>query len=214
MKSLIATSAIVAMMGSPALADIPSLGETMSHLLVTLFQNQIYVTLETPTMATVLMQDNIGTFSDGAEVLNNQGYNGQFGWLANGFISLPPSSGIFVRTVSSSPHLSVFEQGSFDEILGTGESAETWQWGGSMTHNWYSTDVHGVHHASYEVFVGDLSGNPRDGFQSGLISLNFEYGLDLSDRIGAKGGSIHATPAPSALSLLALGSLLGVRRRR
>lgn len=186
----------------------------MSHLLVTLFQNQIFVTLESPSMSTVIMQDNPGTFTGAPSVLNDLGYNGQFGWMANGFISLPPSSGIFVRTTSSSPHLSVFEQGSFDEILGTGNSPEIWQWDGTMTHNWYATDVYGSHRALYEVFVGDLSGNPLIGYQSGFVNLNFEYGPDLSDRIGSKNAPIHAIPTPSTLSLFVLGSLFGVRRRR
>lgn len=186
----------------------------MSHLLVTLFQNEIFVTFESPSMATVEMQDNAGTFTGNSSVLNDLGYNGQFGWLANGFISLPPSSGIFMRTTSISEHLSVFEQGSYDEIMGTNASSDIWQWDGTMIHNWYATEVHGTHHASYEVFVGDLSGNPLDGFTSGFVDLNFLYGPDLSDRIGSITGSIGAVPAPGALSVLAMGAMIGGRRRR
>lgn len=185
----------------------------MSHLLVTLFQNQIYVTLETPSMATVLMQDNDGSYTGNADALNHQGYNGQFGWLANGFISLPPSSGIFVRTVSSSQHLSVYEQGTFDEILGTGESENVWQWDGTMTHNWYATDTQGVHHASYEVFVGDLAGNPLGAYQPGTVDLVFHYGRDPSHQIGILGGSVHSTPAPGVLSMVGIGAL-GISKRK
>jgi len=201
-------------MGSSALADIPSLGGPMSHLLVTLFQNEIFITFESPSMATVEMQDNAGTFTGSSSVLNDLGYNGQFGWLANGFISLPPSSGIFVRTTSISEHLSVYEQGSYDEIMGTNGSSDIWQWDGTMIHNWYATEVHGTHHASYEVFVGDLSGNPLDGFSSGFVDLNFLYGPDLSDRIGSIAGSVGAVPTPGALSILAMSAVIGSRRRR
>lgn len=205
---------MLATIGSSALADIPTLGGQMSHLLVTLFQNEIFVTFESPPMATVEMQDNAGTFTGNASVLNNLGYNGQFGWLANGFISLPPSSGIFVRTTSISEHLSVFEQGSYDEIMGTNGSPDIWQWDGTMIHNWYATEVHGSHHASYEVFVGDLSGNPLDGYNSGFIDLNFLYGPDLSDRIGSITGSVGTVPAPGALSILVMGTIFGGRRRQ
>ena len=132
------------------------------------------------------MQDNDGDFDGPASVLNGMGYNAQFGWLANGFISLPPSSGIFVRTLSSSPHLRVHEETTFEKILGTGDSSSIWRWDGTMTHNWYSTDTHGPHRARYEVFVGDLSGNPLDGFSSATIDLSFEYGPDLS------GASAHS----------------------
>ncbi len=186
----------------------------MSHLLVTLFQNQIFVTFESPSMSTVTMQDNPGTFTGAPSVLNDLGYNGQFGWMANGFISLPPMSGIFVRTISMSEHLSVFEQASFDEILGTGSSTDTWQWNGTMIHNWYATEAKGPHHASYEVFVGDLAGNPLDGYQSGFIELNFQYGPDLSGRVGSLDQSIRAVPAPGSLLLLAMGSFVGTKRRR
>lgn len=214
MKPFLTTVTIISTFGSPALADIPTLGGSMSHLLITLFQNEIFITLESPNKTTVEMQDNAGTFAGSSSVLNDLGYNGQFGWMANGFISLPPSSGIFVRTMSMSRHLSVFEQGSFDEILGTGDSNNTWQWDGTMTHNWYATDVHGPHRASYEIFVGDLSGNPLDGFQSGFIDLNFQYGPDLSDRVIGLGGNARTIPSPNALSILALGSFTAFKRRR
>ncbi len=201
-----------------ALANSPTLGGPMSHLLVTLFQNQIYLTYESPSLAVVDMQDSSGDFTGGASVLNNSGYNGQFGWLANGFISLPPDSGIFVRTVSISQHLDVYEQGSFSEIMGTHNSEEIWQWNGTMVHNWYSTDTHGTHHASYEVFIGDSNGNPLDGFQSGTIDLNFRYGPDLSGRVGTIGSigeSISGTvPAPASLLPIVSGVLIIRSRRR
>ena len=128
---------------SGAFASSPTLGGPMSHLLVTLFNNEIFLTFESPSMSTVTMQDNTGDFVAGASVLNNNGYNGQFGWLANGFISLPPSSGIFVRTLASSPHLSVYEETTFASILGTDGSDDIWRWDGTMTHNWYSRDTPG-----------------------------------------------------------------------
>lgn len=188
----------------------------MSHLLVTLFQNQVFLSFESPSMSSVTMQDNESDFVGGASVLNGMGYNAQFGWLANGFISLPPSSGIFVRTLSSSPHLNVYEESTFASILGTDDSDELWRWDGTMTHNWYATDTHGPHLARYEVFVGDLAGNPLVGFASGTIDLRFEYGPDLSGRIGTLGGGLVASlPAPGALGSLAIGvCMIGQRRRR
>ena len=199
-----------------AAASTPTLGGPMSHLLVTLFQNQVFLTFESPSMSTVSMQDNDGDFTGGASVLNGMGYNAQFGWLANGFISLPPESGIFVRTLAGSPHLSVYEETTFASILGTDDSSDIWQWDGTMTHNWYSTDTHGSHFARYEVFVGDMLGNPLHGYTSASIDLWFEYPPDLSGRIRAHTGpTIGATPAPGALSTLGLGLMaIGTRRRR
>ena len=206
---------VLAVVSSTAHADIPSLGGPMSHLLVTLFQNQIYVTFESPSMATVEMQDNAGDFVGDASVLNNMGYNGQFGWLANGFISLPSSSGIFIRDLGHSPQLDVFEAETFDPIFGTNGSSTLWQWDGTMTHNWYASQVKGTHWANYEVFVGDLAGNPLDGYQSGFIGLNFTYGQDLSGRIGTLGSpSVGTVPAPGSLSILAAAGFVACRRKR
>lgn len=197
-----------------AAASSPTLGGPMSHLLVTLFQNQVYLSFETPSMSSVEMQDNAGDFVGGASVLNGNGYNGQFGWLANGFISLPPSSGIYVRTLATSPHLNVYEESSFAAILGTEGSDEVWRWDGTMTHNWYSTRFHGPQFARYEVFVGDLEGNALAGYQSATIDLSFEYGPDLSGRIGTLGsGSVQSVPAPGTAALLG-AAFLCVRRRR
>jgi len=199
---------------SGAFASSPTLGGPMSHLLVTLFNNEIFLTFESPSMSTVTMQDNTGDFVAGASVLNNNGYNGQFGWLANGFISLPPSSGIFVRTLASSPHLSVYEETTFASILGTDGSDDVWRWDGTMTHNWYSSDTHGEHLARYEVFVGDLAGNPLDGYTSATIDLRFEYGQDLSGRIGTLGsGLVPPVPAPGTITIMS-ASLICTRRRR
>lgn len=199
---------------SGALASSPTLGGPMSHLLVTLFNNEIILSFESPSMSTVTMHDNAGDFTAGASVLNNNGYNGQFGWLANGFISLPPSSGIFVRTLASSPHLSVYEETTFASILGTDGSDDVWQWDGTMTHNWYSSDTHGEHLARYEVFVGDLAGNPLDGYTSATIDLRFEYGQDLSGRIGTLGsGLVPPVPSPGTITIMSAG-LICTRRRR
>ena len=204
----------LAISAAGAAASTPTLGGPMSHLLVTLFQNQVFLTFESPSMSTVTMQDNDGGFVGGASVLNDTGYNAQFGWLANGFISLPPASGIYVRTMGHSPHLNVYEESTFEAILGTDGSDEVWRWDGTMTHNWYSTDIHGPHFARYEVFVGDLAGNPLAGYQSATIDLGFEHGPDLSGRIGTLGsGFVSSVPAPGTMAILGT-ALVCVRRKR
>ena len=212
MRLLIPASFMIA--ASTASAASPTLGGPMSHLLITLFNNQIFLTYESPDLSTVSMQDSDGLFSGNSSVLNGSGYNGQFGWLANGFISLPPSSGIFVRSIASSQHLRVYEESTFESILGTEGADDVWRWDGTMTHNWYATDTHGEHFARYEVFVGDLAGNHLPGYQSATIDLRFEYGPDLSGRIGTRGsGAVSSVPAPSTLAV-AFATLGCIRRRR
>lgn len=209
-------------------ADVPDLGGPMSHLLVSVFDQQVFVGFESPSMQRVDMQLSApGAFDGPASVLNGTGYNAQFGWLANGFISLPPDAGVYVERVSSSPHLSVYGAQSFDPILGTDGSSDIWQWGGSMTHNWYATRMLGPHTVEYEVFVGDASGERLDGWTGGRVELSFLFGADPDERLkpafdfepgdpdgvvlGA--GGLPGVPAPGAALPLAL-ALLGAPRRR
>ena len=211
MKHAIATIALTAGIAS---ADIPQMGGPMSHLLVAIFDQQVFLSYESPHMSTVEMLEGSGTYDGDASILNDLAINSQFGWLVNGHVSLPPSSGVFVRMLETSAHLSVYSEYGFNPILGTDGSDSVWQWNGQMTHNWYATDVMGTHHATYEVFVGDLAGNPLDGWGSATIDLNFFYGQNLSDRLGSLGGTpISSVPAPASSILLGL-TLLASRRRR
>jgi len=185
----------------------------MSHLLVSVFEQQVYLSFESPSMGTVVMQDGEG-FGGNASVLNGTGYNAQFGWLANGFVSIPPGSGVFVRRVAGSPWIDVYSESGYEPILGTDGSDALWQWDGTMTHNWFATGVHGMHRVEYEVFVGDSVGNPLDGWTGGTIALGFEYGRPLRTLGERPAGSIGAV-TPAGGSLLPLGlALLGAPRRR
>jgi hypothetical protein len=206
---------ILGALAACAAGSTPSLGGPMSHLLVTVFNNRVFLSFESPSMSTVTMQDNEGDFTGGASVLNGLGYNAQFGWLANGFISLPPETGIFVRSLGASPHVRVYEQTTFESILGTDGASEIWQWDGTMTHNWFATDTHGPHFALYEVFVGDTLGNPLNGYQSASIDLRFEYGPDQSHRIGViHTDTVSTTPAPGVMSMTAVVLACFLRRGR
>lgn len=210
----IITTAIAMVAASVANAG-PTLGGPMSHLLVTVFDNQVYLSFESPAMSTVTMQDAGDDFTGPASVLNNSGYNAQFGWLANGFIALPPDTGIFVRTVAASPHINIYEEASFTAILGTGSADPVWQWDGTMAHNWYATEVRGPHRVRHEVFVGDLSGNPLDTYTSATIDLAFEYNPDLSGRIGVIGSStVGVIPAPATLTTFGVVFAIATGRRR
>lgn len=197
----------------PAAAH-PTLGGPMSHLLVTVHQQTVYLTLESPQMGTVFMQDGAG-FSGPASVLNGTGYNAQFGWLANGFISLPPGAGMFVRTTSGSPWMAIYSESDFSPILGTDGSDPVWRWDGTMVHNWYATRVQGEHLLRHEVYVGDLSGMPLSGWTPGVIDLAFQHGrspahFPAQDLFVHHGASV---PAPGAVGMM-LCSVVAWRRRR
>ncbi|MFK7758867.1 MAG: hypothetical protein AB8C13_02845 [Phycisphaerales bacterium] len=208
---------VIGAMCSASHADIPQMGGAMSHLLVSIFDQQVFIGFESPSMSTVELLDGSGSFNGAASVLDGLGHNAQFGWLANGFISLPPSSGVFVRTVSMSPYLQIYSEFGYAPILGTEGSDRIWQWDGTMTHNWFASEAQGLSSATFEVFVGDLAGNPLDGWISGTIDLQFLYGADLSGRIGTRSGGaaqglVPSVPAPAGIALLSLSAV--TRRKR
>ncbi len=211
---MIRTIVPIAILATAASANIPQMGGPMSHLLVSIFNQQVFLSFESPSMSTVELLDGPGAYQGNASVLDHSGINSQFGWLVNGTVSLPSSSGVFVRTLGGSPHLSVYSEFGYAPILGTDGSDPVWQWDGTMTHNWYASEIKGLHSVRYEVYVGDLSGNPLDGWTGGGIELNFTYGPDLSDRIGVLGGGVvSAVPSPSSIALLGGLAFLSPRRR-
>jgi len=221
---------LTAALAGAAHADTPQMGGPMSHLLVSVFDQQVFVGFESPSLSSVELRGMGSTFDGAAGVLDRTGHNAQFGWLANGFISLPPGSGVFVERVSSSPHLSVYEEFTFDPILGTDGSSDVWRWDGSMTHNWYASDVYGPHSATYEVFVGDALGNALAGWGSASVELNFEFGpasrdtlapgvrigtgADPSGRVITGGAAPGVAPAPGAAGALAMMAIGASARRR
>jgi hypothetical protein len=206
---------IIAITSCSAYAASPLMGGSMSHILVTLFEQQVYLSFESPSMSTVQMQNYDESYDGAAGVLNDTGYNSQFGWMANGFISLPPESGIFVRKVHSSPWLNAYSESGYEPILGTEGSSQLWQWDGTMTHNWYSSMVKGgTHSVLYEVFVGDLAGQPLLGYAGGQIQLNFEYGEKPVALNYSTGDVLNVLPAPASGGVLVCGMLMAFSRRR
>lgn len=197
-----------------AVTGAPTLGGPMSHLLVSVFDQRVYVGFESPSLSAVDMQAGSG-FDGPASALNGTGYNGQYGWMANGFIALPPGSGVFVRITGGSPWLSAYSQSGFEPILGTGGSEPLWRWDGAMTHNWYATHVRGTHRLRHEVFVGDQWGNPLSGWIPGVIDLTFHHGdtrpfLPAHDPFLA---GVPSLPAPGVPALAIAGLIAwGCRR--
>jgi len=197
---------LAALVCASAGADIPNIhGMPMEHVLLTFEDGAVGAHLQNEG-AVVEMRRFPGESYDGAaSVLDGSYYSDQFGWLADGFIDLGEGEFMWIRRTASTTGLSVYEGGmrpmreshSYDPILGTAGSSDLWMWDGTMTHNWYSVDELGAYQASYEIFIGDESGNAMGQYGSAGITLSF-----------------NAVPAPAAPGVLALGAMLASRRRR
>ncbi len=154
----------------------PKLGGPMKHMLVTLSGTSIGVTLEGDPLARLWLYDEGETYSAPADVLNGTHYNGQYGWLAGGFISLPPGTAIWVELREQTPGLSAYEALTFDPLWGTDGASVRWKWNGVMVHNWYTANRCGKYQARYSVYVGDaVTGTPTTGYSPGECTLYWQY---------------------------------------
>lgn len=204
----IMTVSTLALVSGTALAGVstPNVWGPMEHIMLTFDNGEVHAHVETDASTPIEMQRFAGEMYDGAaSVLNDTYYSSQYGWLADGFISLGQDEFMWIEHVSSTAGLNVYEGGlrmmremhTYDAIQGTAGSDNSWNWGGTMVHNWYSTDALGAYEATYRVFVGDASGNVYSQYTSDLVTLNF-----------------NAVPAPSALGMLAMGGFVASRRKR
>lgn len=203
--SVLAAGSFAAAMVKPS-----SLGGPMKHIDITFDSTSIGVHVD-ESVPTPLLQDlRPGSdFTDQYAVLNGTLHNAQYGWNPGGFISLPANSAIFVKLNTQSPELHHYEgRGSLMAgtqtmipIFGTAGSGDTWQWLGSMTHNWAAVMPGDVSpgerlFASFDVYVGDSAGNPLPGLDAATVRLEW-----------------IVVPEPATLAALGAAGLLALSRR-
>lgn len=152
----------------------PQLGGPMKHLLVTLQGGTININFESGDPSEVMeLRGYEETYAGAAGVLDGAMYNGQYGWLAGGFINLPPDTGIWVELLAQTNGIEIYEQGSFDPIFTTNGADALWRWNGTMIHNWYTAEEPGAYEATYMVYVGDSIGAPDPLFGAGLVTIRW-----------------------------------------
>jgi len=218
MRTLLCLAWGLGAIASPAMADIPKMGGEMNHVLVTLYQQQVFVTIERPEDTPHTLYNYHESYDGPASVLDRLGYNAQYGWLANGFISLPSDASMWIEAIGQTPGLRTYEQGTFDPIFGTAGSATRWIWDGTMVHNWYAAAVVGNYAASYSLFVGYTdTGEPYPGYTAGGVTLDWTYprgGLDWVGGSFVEASSVSQIPAPATLWGAGFALLGSARRRR
>jgi hypothetical protein len=202
------TITTLALVSGSALAGVstPNIWGPMEHIMLTFNSGAVHAHVGTDASTPIEMQRFAGEMYDGAaSTLDDTYYSSQYGWLADGFISLGADEFMWIERLDSTEGLNVYEGGlrmmrefhTYDAIQGTDGSDDAWMWGGTMVHNWYSADALGSYEATYRVFVGDAMGNAYSQYTSDTVTLNF-----------------NAVPAPGGLGMLALGGLVAARRNR
>jgi len=162
----------------------PRMGGEMKHIFVTLSGNTIFLAIQGDPDERVWLLNYDEAYDEPADVLNGTYYSGRFGWLAQGFWSVPPGRGIFVEVIGQTSSLRVYEEFTFAPILGTDGSPTHWQWSTSMTHNWYVADGCGKFEATYRVFVGDeITGEADPAYVPSEVTLRWQVvpDRDLGD---------------------------------
>ncbi|MEO2048899.1 MAG: PEP-CTERM sorting domain-containing protein [Pirellulales bacterium] len=149
---------------------------------------------------------------DKFQVLEDVYFNAQYGWVPDGFISLPADRFIWIeRTGTIQPANSMFkvyEAGNGSMIPGEGmmnwtmneiysSNGEIWQWDGVMQHDYYTADIPGSYSMSFDVYLGDFSGVQDVSFTP--VSTTFEFVV---------------VPEPTTIALAILGIVVMVVRRR
>ncbi|MCA9278039.1 MAG: hypothetical protein H6815_04535 [Phycisphaeraceae bacterium] len=152
-------------------AQTPQLGGPMEHIGVELVGTQIQ--LHVLNAGPMLMQNYGETYTGAASVLNGMSYNGQFGWLAQGFWQPPAGSQVWIEQISAEPDMDIYMGGTFAPIFGTDNSSMRINWNGTMLHNWYATAVPGTYEIEYRVYLGDSAGVPTPGYEAGFVTLSW-----------------------------------------
>lgn len=181
----------------------------MKHVLISFDGTSLgaVVDPDTPQLELPLAMRSFGeTHTAPADVLDGMYYSSQYGFLADGFISLPAGAGIFIELQSATPGLEAYEGGmrmmrenhTYAPMFGTDGSDAAWQWGGTMHHPWFAASELGVYEATFEVYLGDAAtGDRLGGFGSSQVTLEW-----------------RAVPAPGSAAVLGVAGLAALRRRR
>ncbi len=190
--------------------DGTSANNGMKHANVSLTGTTLSVHIDEPPQTPVTMMSGFGVdyTPDKFNVLEDVFFNAQYGWLPEGFISLPAGSNIWLkRTAATQPvgsAFDVYEGGNMTEGMAAWtmnpiytHDGFIWRWDGMMQHDYYTADRVGQYSMSFEVYVGDSAGVPVAGYTSGSATLQFT-----------------AAPEPTGCVLALLGvGLLAARRR-
>jgi len=167
--------------GLPGFAAAQHLGGPMRHIVVTLEGTSLTLTRADGSDAPAPLLRYDETYDPPADVLNGKAYNGQYGWLAGGFLDVPSGAAIWIEVQDQSPGLETYEANTFLPIFGTAGSSIRWAWDGTMKHNWYATSGCGSFQATYRVYVGDeVTAEPRPGYSDATITLTW-YALPVGD---------------------------------
>lgn len=170
----------------------------MNHVFIVRQGAQFVVFVERPDETPMVMyKTGESAYCAPYDVVNDRWTNGQYGWLIGGFWNTPPGTFVWIEQTSSTALLDVYHErqyadgsyGVYVPIFGTADTqgipaGTKIYWDFSMLHNQYATDVPGLFRATYDVYLGDASGQPVAGYTSAQIELSWIAGAPDVDGDG------------------------------
>ena len=209
MKKTFAIVSLLAVAGAADAQVWPQFEGAMKHVLITFDGTNVGVEVDhlvNPEPTPLPMINYGDAHTAPADVLDGMYISSQYGFLADGLISLPQDTAIWIEMTSATPGLEIYEGGmrmmranhTYAPIFGTDGSDAAWQWNGNMHHPWVAAPSLGEYAASFDVYIGDaVTGERLTAFASDSVTLDWV-----------------AIPTPASASLLGLAGVIGLRRRR
>lgn len=166
-----------------AAAMMPPLGGPMNHIAINIDTGTVEFTVQNPSA--MRLENYLETYNGNFATLDGTYFNGQFGWVRDGFWSLDAGEQVWIEVLDQTPGLSTYLGGpmfdmpnwSLDPIFGTDGSGPRIAWDQLMLHNWYAADEPGTYEATYRVYVGDAAGEPVAGYTPGDVTLRWDLYL-------------------------------------
>jgi hypothetical protein len=206
-QNLVNAAVLTASLCGVASADVwPNVWGDMVHVMIGVDQGGVHAHVDAAPDARVEMMRFPGeAYTGSAAVLDNRWYSSQYGWLADGFISLGAGERIVIENTAMDAGLGAYEGGmrmmrqmhTYSPIFGTDGSDAASEWAGTMRHDWFAATSLGEFDASFRVFVVDAAGARVDSYGQAEVTLRFV-----------------AVPAPGVFAGLAGAGLFAGRRRR
>ena len=206
---IVSAAAVVGVAGTAGAQTWPQFEGAMKHVLIAFDGTNVGIEVDhlvnpEPTPLPMVNYGDLHTAP--ADVLDGKFISSQYGFLADGFISLPQDTAIWVEMTSATAGLEIYEGGmrmmranhTYAPLFGTAGSDTSWQWDGMMHHPWVAATDAGVYDATFTAYLGDaMTGAPMSGFGTGSVTLDW-----------------NAIPSPASAVLFGLGGVACARRRR